>query len=110
MTPREAHIASEKLDVYYKLAKRRGELSHVIDQLTCNREDDPNKTGPFTGNHRESRRIDLLHIEFSATRGRSPAVEITLNNLGIPAYEFQKALIIMVRTAIDEVIKEMDKI
>lgn len=97
-----------RVTAYRALEKRRDEIQTAIDLITMDQPDDPNKTGPFTGNHRESRRVLCLHIVFSETRGKSPVVERTLVQLGIEANEFGKLLVGMLRAKQAEVRKEMD--
>ncbi len=99
-----------RVSTYRALEKRRDEIQTAINLITMDQPDDPNKTGPFTGNHRESRRVLALHIVFSETRGQSPVVERTLVQLGIEANEFGKLLVGMLRAKQAEVRKEMEEL
>jgi hypothetical protein len=109
MNHREATEIEYRLKVYRALEKREEELLTAIEQITTNRTDDPNQTGPFTGNTRETRRIDSIHIGFTATLGRSPPVEMEIFNLGIEARLFGQALLVLLREKLEEVRNEMEK-
>lgn len=110
MSPQEAEKLEQNIKFYRCLERRRDELQVAIDQITTVQLGDPNNTGPFTGNHRESRRVLSLHIIFSETRGKSPIVEKTLVQLGIEARLFGQALLVLLREKMEEVRNEMDKL
>lgn len=110
MDSRDAQQLEHRLQSYRKLESRYKEIRKAMDQLTTNRPDDPNMTGPFTGNMRESRQIDSIDISFTATRGGSPPCEISLHDLGIEAYEFKNHMMTMLGEKLNEVQKEMEKL
>ncbi len=110
MTPEEAKSLQVKLAAYRRLNERYEEIRKIIDQLTTNRPDDPNKTGPFTSNTHETRKITRLRIDFSKTLGGSPEVAMTLENLNIPARDVQQLLISLLSTEQGVLRSEMEKL
>lgn len=101
MTTQQANIADSKLSKFRQLERARAEAYSALEIF---------KDETFTGNTRESRRIQSLHIEFTTTRGGAESKEIYANGLFIEAYAFGS----YIKTAIQERIKliteEMDKI
>ena len=109
MDQRDAKQLELRLKAYRTLETRYKELRKAMEQLTTNRPDDPNMTGPFTGNMMESRQIDSIDISFTATRGGSPPCEMSLHDLGIEAYEFKNHMMTLLGDKLNEVQKEMEK-
>lgn len=110
MTPHEAKALEVKLDMFRRLSARSEQLRAIIDQLTLNRDSDPNKTGPFTGNTRETRKITRLRIDFSKTLGGSPEVDMTIDSLNIPARDFQRFMLSLLHTEAGVIQSEMEKL
>lgn len=110
MTPQEAIELTVKLETFRRLNERCEAIRKIIDQLTTNRPDDPNQTGPFTGNTRETRKITRIRIDFSKTLGGSPEVAMTLEDLHIHARDFQTFLLSTLRTQQDTLRSEMEKL
>lgn len=100
----------DRLRMYRALQSRAEQIRTAMDQLTTDRPEDPNKTGPFTANMRESRKIEGIDIRLTKTRGGSPPVEMSLHGLGIEAYEFRQHLITLLSAKLEAVQKEMEKI
>lgn len=110
MTPQEARALEVKLETFRRLSARSEELCAIIYQLTIDRDSDPNKTGPFTGNTRKTRKITRLRIDFSKTLGGSPEVEMTIDALRIPARDFQRFMLSLLRTEAGVIHSEMAKL
>jgi len=110
MTPQEAKELKFRLDAFTRLEKRADELSFIINQITADSPTDPNQTGPFTGNTRETRKITRLRIDFSTTLGGSPEVDMTIDSLNIPARDFQRFMLSLLRTEAGVIQSEMAKL
>lgn len=110
MDYRDAQQMETRLKTYRALEARAKQIRTAMDQLTTDRPEDPNKTGPFTSNMRESRKIEGIDIQFTQTRGGSPPVSMALFNLGIEAYEFRQHLMTLLSAKLDLVQAEMGKL
>jgi len=80
MTDRDLKIQAERVAAFHRLSERAAAIRKVLAEMGHPKVQD---SGPFTGNTRESRRVDSLRIFFSPTLGRAPAVDIMLTDLGI---------------------------
>ena len=106
MTEQEYIAIRERLSKYGKLCKARDELYKAREVITRPwTETGPCGQGPFTGNTRESRRIDSMSIKFTATRGGSPPVGEDIFNLHIEAWDFAKAVVGLIDDKLNEVNK-----
>lgn len=95
MSPQEAKHHQQRLLKFNFLDAARSALHSTLAKMS-------EKSGypgtvqshadPFTGDTRESRRVAWLKIGFTATLGGEPPVELDLNYLNIPAWEFGNAL------------------
>lgn len=95
---------------YRKLEKYRDQIRTALDAVTKGWEDGPCGQGPFTGNYRESRQVKLLSIEFTATKGGSVAVDYEIDNLNIEASELGRFLEIALRSKLEAINAELEKI
>jgi hypothetical protein len=109
MNAQESKAVETRLKAYRHLEIRQNQLRAAIDAITEDK-GHPNETGPFTGNMRESRRINHMSFWFSETCGKSPPVQMTINDLGIEAYEFQRDLLTLLRAKKSEIEKEMERL
>lgn len=108
MNAQEAQRLHLRITEYHGLEALLKQTRTAIDQITLSRPDDPNQTGPFTGNTRESRLITQLDISFSQTRGGSPPVSMTIQDLRISASDFKEALLVMLNKRKSDLKKQMD--
>lgn len=76
---------TERLAKFSALTARLGEISATIQKMSTPEADAPCGQTPFTGNTRESRRLESVLLCFSSTLGGSPPVNLTLEKLKIPA-------------------------
>jgi hypothetical protein len=107
MTPLECKAQSLRIEKYRILESAYNEASAALHSIT-----DTQASGqsPFTGNTRESRRVESIHIEFSPTRGGAPAASIDLYSLGIGALECEQAICGMLQKRLESISAEMEKI
>lgn len=110
MTPQDAKHMEDRLGQYRVIESRVQKIRDAINQLTVNREDDPNGQNPFTGNARESRQIDGIDIQFTKTRGGSPPVAMSMFDLGIEAADFKNAMLSLLRKLLSDAMSELDEL
>lgn len=85
MKANEVKTMTERLARFHALTARLNEINEALRIIRISDEDAPCGQTPFTGNTRESRRVDSLLICFSETLGRSPAVRLQISNMKISA-------------------------
>lgn len=111
MTAQEAKFQADRIFKYDKLKKLRDEAYEVRARLTEEwKENGPCGQGPFTGNTRESRKVNQLHIMFSRTRGGAREVEIKINNISIEASRLGRFLVSEVEARIASITAEIEKL
>lgn len=108
----ESKLQAGRLAKYLELDRRRTEIYDALEALSSRpwAKTGPCGQGPFTGNTRESRRVESMEILFTSTRGGSPAVATSLRALRFEAYELGRALESMLTAQLDAVNAEMKKL
>jgi hypothetical protein len=100
-----------RITQFNALKKVRDEMYAAITKITEDWKDTgPCGQGPFTGNTHESRRVRSMHIYFSETLGGAPCVEIEIPNMHISAWDLGRAMEAMLRTKIEQLNAEMEKV
>lgn len=111
MNSQEQKLQLERTETYSRLEKKRDKLYAALEAVTADWKGvGPCDQGPFTGNARESRQVESMHIKFTPTRGGAPAVELEIKNMYIEAYELGNALKEMLQDKIDQINAAMKKI
>lgn len=108
MKPHEAVEQRARLERYEVLEKRRAEICKVTHELQRDWEHGPRKQGPFTSHMRESRRVEGVKLYFTKTQGGADAVELTLGNLFVEAYDFSMWLRAEMQKQLDEIDKQLE--
>lgn len=90
--------------------ERRNLITYAMSELRRDHPDGPRGSGPFTGNTHESRQIESLSIKFTRTRGGSPPVSLSIDDLFVEAYEFSQFLLGKLQTQRDEIDKQITAI
>lgn len=107
MTPIDLQIQSERIAKFRRLEER---ALNIRWALAAMEEPKVQGSGPFTGNTRESRRVDAMRLCFSPTLGGAPAVELDLNALNISASSFGMWLERELRSQLESVTAEQEKL
>jgi hypothetical protein len=110
MTEQEAKEIMERVCKYRALEKVRDEVRTALEVITQPWTDGPCGQGPFTGNTRESRQVSQMTIQFTATRGGSPAVSVDIYKMHIEAHELGRALKEMLGAKLEAINAEIEKI
>lgn len=110
MDDQETKIQMARVTKYRELEKIRDEIHSAINAIIEGHKDGPHGQGPFTSNTRESRQIQSMKINFTATRVGWHPVEIYISGLHIEAWEFGKALENMLRLKLKPILEAMDKL
>ena len=110
MNEQEAKLQSDRVEKFRKLDAVKTQIREAITKITEDCPTGPNGSGPFTGNTRESRRIQSMHLKFTATRGGAHAVELEIPELYIEANELWRAVEAMLRAKLKLVIEEIEKL
>jgi hypothetical protein len=100
MKAEEIKIMEQRISAYRLLQNAESETVHSIQCI----EEEPT---PFTGNARESRRINSIDVHFSKTEGGSPPVAKTIS-LNIAAHEFGQALTRILETRLINIRAQME--
>lgn len=100
----------KRLAAYEKLTERRQKIVKALRALTDAWPHGPHGQGPFTGNMRESRQVEDIHIVFTPTLVGSPAVETDVFDLGIEAWDLGKFLEGKLREKLAVIDKEIEQI
>lgn len=101
MKSTEVALQEKRLKQYRALVEIRDELDAALRGIA---------TPPFTGNWRESRQVQSLTIQFTATRGGAPAVAMGLQDIHIEASDLGRALEILLQAKLTEVNGTIEKI
>ena len=88
MTNQEATMQISRVEKYKELCTRRDKFNELLHLIQRSDPEGPCQQGPFTGNTRESRRVNAITINFSKTRGGAPSVDLWLQGLELEAHEF----------------------
>lgn len=99
-----------RLEKYKKLKDALGLAYSALEKFTKDWPHGPHGQGPYTGNTRESRQIKSMTIQFTPTRGGSEAVEDSITDMHIEAWEVGRALAGMIKKRIETIEAEMEKI
>ena len=110
MNEKDALDHEKRLEQYRTLKTVRGRLESALDRLTAPWPDGPSGQNPFTGNARESRDVLSITIDFSATRGGSPAVYTKITDLNISAYDLGQAIETLIRKKLHLINAEIEKL
>lgn len=111
MKEHEAKEHMARIVKFRELEKYRDEIRGALTKVTEDwKETGPHGQGPFTGNHRESRMVSSMHINFTATRGGAPPVDLSINGMHIEAWELGAALKKMLQAKIDVLNEEIEKL
>lgn len=110
MTDQESNKQKKRLVEYAQLKKVQDDLLQALETITNDDPAGPYGKGPFTGNTRESRRVNGMMINFSTTRGGAPEVNMSVRGLQVEAYEFGRWLEEKTRSRIAELGREMAEI
>ena len=111
MKENEVKEQTARIIKYQELERIRNEVLHALSVVTRPWVDTgPCGQGPFTGNTRESRRVDRMLIEFTATRGGACAVSTDIVNPHIEAWELGRVLESMLREKLKTINAEMEKL
>lgn len=110
MNHHEAKKMEDRTAQFRALETRSNQIRCAISHLSLEDPTAPCRASPFTGNTRESRRIKVLNIEFTSTRGGGPPVSREIGDLLIPAWEFARQLEVILKAQLELVTAEMEKI
>lgn len=100
----------DRVTYYQRLEKRANQLRMIIDTITEDDPTGPNGSGPFTGDWRESRKIESLLVRFTRTQGGSPPVTLDIGSLFIDAPSFGRHLEELLKKQLETIQAEMEKI
>ena len=103
MDEQEVKMQMGRVTKYRELEKVRDEIYAAIETITKDQKDGPCGQGPFTGNTRESRQVESMHICFTPTRGGAPAVNMSISGLHIEAWELGRAIEAMLRAKLEPI-------
>jgi len=110
MTESEARTIESKVALFRKFYEKREELFKLMRELTEGDPDGPCGQDPFTGNTRETRRVNAITIEFSKTLGGDPEVKYHYSGFSISAYDLGQFLKLRVQDGIETLTKEIEKL
>lgn len=110
MTEQEAGLQRNRIVAFNKLDELRQKTYAALKIVTEPWKDGPSGQGPFTGNTRESRKVHSMQINFTATRGTSPAVELKIYDLDIEASELGQFIEAQLRTRLKDIDEAITKI
>ena len=104
MDEQEVKMQMGRVTKYRELEKVRDEIYAALKAVTEPWKDTgPHGQGPFTGNTRESRQVESMHICFTPTRGGAPAVNMSISGLHIEAWELGRAIEAMLRAKLEPI-------
>lgn len=112
MKEHEVKEQMARITQYRALEELRNKLLKAQRALTSEdwKEKGPEGQGPFTGNFRESRQVDYVHLYFTPTRGGAAAVDLRIYELGLEAHELGSFLWEHLCKKIEAVTAEMEKL
>ncbi len=110
MKTHEVKLLREKLVKFNELETRLNAVNMLLNRIQADDPDGPCGQGPFTGNTRESRRVNDLVINFSKTLGGSPGVSMSLSGLNIYAGKFEDFLVHELKLEAERITKSMDEL
>lgn len=108
MDEQEAKLQAGRIAQYRKLETEMTDINAALAVL-----DTPfghHQVSAFTGNTRESRRILGMRINFSATLGTEPPVELSLPSLNVSASEVGRLLREMLASRLKAIREAMAKL
>lgn len=89
MNSQEVKTQMARVERWKELCAIRDKYNGLLRLITREDPDGPCGQGPFTGNTRESRRVEAITVEFTATRGGSPRYpNMRLEGLDLEAFAF----------------------
>lgn len=110
MKENEVKQQMARITQFRALERQRDEIYAALKKVTEDWKEGPHGQGPFTGNTRESRQVNSMHIRFSMTRGGADSVEIDIQGMHIEACELGQCLSRMLQAKIDELNAAMEKL
>jgi hypothetical protein len=110
MNTKEAETQAGRIEKFRELQAVRDKTVWALDAITKSDPTGPCGQGPFTGNTRESRQVKCLRMSFTQTRGGSPPVEISIDDLFVEASELGRELQRMLRARLERIEKEMSEV
>lgn len=102
MTGADVKIQQERIEKYNTLTERARAIHRALEAME--------EPGPFTGNMRETRRVEAMQLRFSATRGGAPGITIDLRDLNVDANELGRWLDQKLRAEYESVQQQIAKL
>lgn len=108
MKAHEVKALTERIAKFNALTTRIAEIDDTLNKMRTPEPDAPCGATPFTGNTRESRRLNSVLLCFSRTLGGAPTVNISLEKLDIPASQVGNFIETALRNQREKITEEIE--